>query len=988
MTYIPSEIADQIRTAAQVEEVIPDYVTLKKKGTSQVGDCPQCGAKGKLSVSAARQIWKCWACNVSGKDAISFLTTVKEMSYPDALQHLAGKYGIVIPDPEKPKRGKGKKGKDRFRDIQLLQSGIPHKAQVWYLLKEKEKAKVEMDRYQAATINQEWNVVAGDDMVLHYLDLDGTPLTYVPKGKTRRALIRVRWQNPELHHDQAGKPIKYQTPPGAGSPLWIPQWMIDAYARHAPLHTLFITEGEKKADALCQAELPAVGITGIHNFGTQGDMPRQLELIVRRGGVKRVCFLLDSDWQELHAKPGGDIARRPNLFFRAVLNFQKYFRAFSLEGLDVQIFFGAGRETVYKGVDDLIMRGIPKATTLAADLEKAFIDREGMGTHVQVFDITSMSDYKLKEIWHLHSPQAFRDHHAEALTALKEFTHNGMKYRVVDGQIELDQKILPHEEYWTEIHDKFGGVMDVRFDHYRINDFLRNRGWMIYLIQGLRNAVRFVHVDEKVVRDVTPLDIKRFVLQFTEEIDRIDVLRMLLKGSKSYFSPDKLEHMREFIPQLIQPEPDVFYMIFQEQFWKVTAARITSHPLRELPGHIWDNQIIKFSPKLLKAPILDIGRDGDDWIMTPSAEYEKCDIAQFFVATSNYFWREATELIDTPDGIVFRRKEGHVTTPEQKRYNQAHLVAKMLATGYVIHDYRNWAQMKAVVAVDHEESEVGRAEGGTGKSIWCTMFERLMPTVVIDAKKPRLQDDAFLYGFVDERTRAIVFDDCRMNMDFEYFLSQITRGIEVNPKGGARFNIPAPKMLFSTNHAVRGEGNTFERRQYYIAFSDYFHKHRSPRDEFGHNMFYEWDWDQWNLFYNFMANCVQTYLRFNDLNTYTIPSQNVERRRRRQAMGEEFLEFMQSWWHEYINCAVERSYAFEECLRMCPSHRKWMSMPAFKARVKDYASYAGFQFNPGADKSGRIRAGNEEFIIVADTAFDKFNIQYVRRGYVQSSAYL
>lgn len=976
MSYIPPEIADQIRTTGKISEIVSDYGKLKRSGSSLVGDCPQCGGKGKLSVQDSKSIWKCFACDLAGTDSLSFLTTMQHMAFPDALRTLAARYNIDIPEskPEPPRKGKGKKGKDRFRDLQLLESGIKQKDQEWYL--DQGSKKVQSDRYQSATIDQQWNVVAGDDMILHYLDIDGHPLTFQDKRGRSRQLIRVRWQNPGLRMDTTGTPMKYQTAPGAGSPLWIPQWMITAYAKHTPMHTLYITEGEKKADAMCLNDMPAVGITGIHNFAATGDMPRQLELIVRRGGVKRVCFLLDADWQDLKAKNGQDIARRPALFFRAVEKFAKYFRAFALEGLDLQIYFGHGLDITLKGVDDLIARGVAKDQHLHEDLDKAFLERNGKGQYIQVYDITSMSDYKLKEIWHLESPQGFRDHHKEELLQLHEFLHNGLKYKVIEGKIELDQKLLPHEKYWfiEHIETRSGVREKLHYDTLQVNDFLRNRGYGLYRIDD-RGAVRYIHQAGRIVRQVEAYDIKRYLMDFTREIEEREVLRMLMNGSRNFFAADKLEHMHPFSPTFLQPDRDTFYFIFQDQYWKVTANAITTHKVEELPGYVWDNRVVPFKPKLGK-PLLQIGREGEDWVIEPGDDCIKSDIVKFFINTSNFSWRNEFKEIQTDDGLVFQPKEYNLTHAE-KYHNTTHLVCKMLATGYVLHDYRNKAQMKAIIAVDNKESEVGRSEGGTGKSIWSTMFEKLVPTEVLDGKRPRLQDDPFIYENVDERTQVIVFDDCRVNLDFEFFLSQITRGVTVNPKGLKRFKIDAPKFIFSTNHAVNGEGNSFERRQYYISFSDYYNKHRTPADDLGRLMFHEWDWEQWNYFYNFMACCVQTYLRYPDLNTYTIPSDDVRRRQLRQRMGEEFLEFMETWWADRINQAVQKSWAMEEYFKLAPMERRFVKATTFKIKLQAYCEYTGLRLNPGTE--GRLRAHGEEFLVVADDKFNRATMEYVKQ---------
>ena len=71
LTYISKEIAEKINDTAEVLEVVGHFLKLKKKGKDHVGDCPSCGAKGKFSISAAKDVWKCWACDESGKGAAS-----------------------------------------------------------------------------------------------------------------------------------------------------------------------------------------------------------------------------------------------------------------------------------------------------------------------------------------------------------------------------------------------------------------------------------------------------------------------------------------------------------------------------------------------------------------------------------------------------------------------------------------------------------------------------------------------------------------------------------------------------------------------------------------------------------------------------------------------------------------------------------------------------------------------------------------------------
>jgi ribosomal protein L37AE/L43A len=65
--YIQDEITDKINQTADIIDIIGQFVKLKKKGSAQVGDCPCCQSKEKLSVNGVKDIWKCFKCDEGGK---------------------------------------------------------------------------------------------------------------------------------------------------------------------------------------------------------------------------------------------------------------------------------------------------------------------------------------------------------------------------------------------------------------------------------------------------------------------------------------------------------------------------------------------------------------------------------------------------------------------------------------------------------------------------------------------------------------------------------------------------------------------------------------------------------------------------------------------------------------------------------------------------------------------------------------------------------
>jgi len=212
--------------------------------------------------------------------------------------------------------------------------------------------------------------------------------------------------------------------------------------------------------------------------------------------------------------------------------------------------------------------------------------------------------------------------------------------------------------------------------------------------------------------------------------------------------------------------------------------------------------------------------------------------------------------------------------------------------------------LKAVIGMDVKNSEVGTSHGRSGKSMIGWMVEQIVPTVIIDAKNKKLTEDQFMLEEVEQSTGVIVFDDCRSSIDFEHFFSLITGRATINRKGQGKFKLDSDhplKLYFSTNHAMSGEGASFTDRQLLVGFSDYFSDSRKPVDVFGNLFFVEWDSEQWNLFYNCMAQCLQFYLQHGLIES---PAERLEMRRLRQEIGDDFLSWAESFFSDPVNINV------------------------------------------------------------------------------------
>ena len=100
MARIDKATIDKIHDATNIVDVVGDFVSLKRRGSSYLGLCPFHNERTpSFSVSAARGIFKCFSCGKAGT-AISFLMDLENMSYTDAIKWLGRKYNIEVKERE------------------------------------------------------------------------------------------------------------------------------------------------------------------------------------------------------------------------------------------------------------------------------------------------------------------------------------------------------------------------------------------------------------------------------------------------------------------------------------------------------------------------------------------------------------------------------------------------------------------------------------------------------------------------------------------------------------------------------------------------------------------------------------------------------------------------------------------------------------------------------------------------------------------------
>lgn len=114
----PASFIDELVARNRIEDVVGQYVSLKRSGANMFGLCPFHGEKtASFSVSPDKGIYYCFGCHKGG-GPINFMMEIEGLSYPDAVRALAKRSGMEVPEDEQ------------------YQSRYRHQERLWALMKE------------------------------------------------------------------------------------------------------------------------------------------------------------------------------------------------------------------------------------------------------------------------------------------------------------------------------------------------------------------------------------------------------------------------------------------------------------------------------------------------------------------------------------------------------------------------------------------------------------------------------------------------------------------------------------------------------------------------------------------------------------------------------------------------------------------------------------------------------------------------------------
>jgi len=415
---------------------------------------------------------------------------------------------------------------------------------------------------------------------------------------------------------------------------------------------------------------------------------------------------------------------------------------------------------------------------------------------------------------------------------------------------------------------------------------------------------------------------------------------MISKGVSQYVGPDKLSLLKFIEPNFLKPSRDVQYFYFKNTCWEISANEVKELDYANIRHHIWADQHKNFPAKHLQVPMISFSKDAKgNYDYSFSELGTKCHYLQFLKNASNFTWRKEQAL---------SRGDKVEISDQEIQENKVHLLSKLCAIGYMLMECKDASVSKAVIGMDGKQSEVGESNGRSGKSLVGELFRAVSTIAYLNGKKRDMFNDVFLWNDVVEKTKIVFIDDVLQGFRFEDLFPNITGDWSVNYKGGRRVTFPftmSPKLYIATNHSINGSGPSFSDRQWLLAFSDYYNGTHKPADDFGCLFFSEWDYDQWNLCWNLLADCVQLYLKYGVVEA---PGERLESRQLRQEITEGFI----AWADEYFSSAenrnkkIPRKTLSDAYFEYDPLQRKYVTPPEFKKRFVKFCKWKGYAFNP------------------------------------------
>jgi hypothetical protein len=447
------------------------------------------------------------------------------------------------------------------------------------------------------------------------------------------------------------------------------------------------------------------------------------------------------------------------------------------------------------------------------------------------------------------------------------------------------KKEVESSQFWT-IEENAKGQQKIKVDLLAFKLFLESSGFKKHFPFG-SDKPNFVKVKSNKVSETSPDKIKDFVLDYILEEKRLADVWNYFANYSNLFS-EKILNMIETIELVtLKDEKEKSFFAFENGILEVSAKSVKMLPYIDIDVFVWENQIIRRNFEISKKT--------------------ENDYKKFILNISK----------NTP-------------------------LAFECAIGYLLSNYKNKIDNRAVILNDEVISD--NPEGGTGKGVFIQGVRHFRNTSILDGKTFSEQK-SFPYQTISQETNVVVFDDVKKNFNFENIFSLITEGITLERKGkdAIKLNVEdSPKIIITTNYAIKGSGNSHSRRRHELEIAQHYNGKLTPFDEFGRQLFDDWNDADFLAFDNYMVGCVQTYL-INGL----IEQENAINIKTRHFIAEtsqDFYNFMNMEFTDY-GMRVGKKEEMARFIAMYADYSaNWFTQRLFSIWVEKWAKFKNLSY--------------------------------------------
>ena len=468
----------------------------------------------------------------------------------------------------------------------------------------------------------------------------------------------------------------------------------------------------------------------------------------------------------------------------------------------------------------------------------------------------------------------------------------GVEGDVADSVIAEKENESNTLKFWNK-NDR--GVVSVI--HFMFKAFLHDLGYYRYYPDGGNNFI-FIKVKSNIVDNATEENIKDDVLKHLEQLDDLSIYNYFADKTR-FFKEDFLTMLDSKNVPFLHDTKEECYIYYSNCAVKVSKGDVSVIQYENLGGYVWNDQII-------------------------CREFMLCDSTN----------------------CDYKTFLANICNKDEDRINSVRSTI-----GFLLHGHKDKSFCPAVIVNDEVISD--NPEGGTGKGLLIQGISEMKKNIVINGKEFSF-DKSFAYQLVSADTQVLTFDDVRKNFNFENLFSVITEGITLEKKNKDAIKIPyemSPKIVITTNYAIKGKGSSFERRKWELELTRHYHSGFTPYDDFNRLLFDDWDTDEWCRFDNYMINNIKYYMNKGFVKS---KFKNLTTRKFIAETNHDFYE----WVTDDDNLVIGRSYyksdLYNDFVTEYPDYSRKLSRKMFYKWIKSY-SYYTTKVEPiqGKDSTGR-----------------------------------